>query len=420
MSYFFKEMGDHVTEANAIDLEGNEQQSMDKSFSSQLLSFITPFTAPKDEQRMNYFTHRFGGACESILLMQLLVYLNAKDLCLLSQTNKFFSNLCKSPQLWGHLYWKDFLPELQQERLSSRAQLPPLHHSGQSNTSYEQISSESNPIRQVEKSQYLARVNDVFGNINSFEKTRAEMSNEANRRYRVEVMENVIDLTQIRILPVLSVGSVFLTVILVCEQVDGHIEAPIWYCFIPLVALFVYLAASICMLNVVYRNRQNSASILKSLWRNLDSVVKDILFREGHPQQERFNTFSVTLASFCISLSIAQLILIALKLSTYSATQSMSNANWAAVLLPIWIFFALFCLMPAYQRLGGFRLQLQAHLACMLAFWVPLVIFAICLAVKLQTKSGRLSIALILVPIWVVEGIAILFSALFLIIGIVR
>ena len=146
----------------------------------------------------------------------------------------------------------------------------------------------------------------------------------------------------------------------------------------------------------------------------MDSSIKAI-FREGqHPQQQQQSRFAVALTLALLVLSALQVALIIVKVLQYP------TLNWSVILLPLWLFFSLFCALPCLQRAGNFRIQSNAFLGCMALFWVPFAIFFICLAVKLQTSNTNLRISLFLIPMWIVEGLAILFSVIFLTSGIIR
>ena len=126
--------------------------------------------------------------------------------------------------------------------------------------------------------------------------------------------------------------------------------------------------------------------------------------------------FGVALFNSFLVISALQLLLIILKL-----TSALSSVNWAAVLVPLWMFFGFFCVLPCCQELGNFRMDPVVYLGCMVMFWVPFVVFFVSLAVKLQTRdSHRIRIALIFIPMWIIEGMVMLLNLFYLVVGIIR
>ena len=125
--------------------------------------------------------------------------------------------------------------------------------------------------------------------------------------------------------------------------------------------------------------------------------------------------FGVALFNSFLLLSALQLALIVIKI-----TSQFTFINWGAVLSPLWLFLAFFCVLPCCQDVGNFRMDPVLYFGCMLVLWVPFVIFFICLAVKLQTRDPRISIALIFVPMWVIEGFFMVLNVVYLAVGIMR
>ena len=125
--------------------------------------------------------------------------------------------------------------------------------------------------------------------------------------------------------------------------------------------------------------------------------------------------FAVISFNCFLLLSAVQLTLIILKISS-----QFTSINWSAVLLPLWIILGFFCVLPCCQDVGKFRMDPALYLGCMVLFWAPLVIFFVCLAVKLQTKNSHIRVALMFVPLWIIEGIVILLNMFYLFAGIIR
>lgn len=60
------------------------------------------------------FTLHMGGAADYLLKMNILIYLNARELCILSLTSRYMNNICQSPFLWSSLYFRDFIHDDEQ------------------------------------------------------------------------------------------------------------------------------------------------------------------------------------------------------------------------------------------------------------------------------------------------------------------
>ena len=111
---------------------------------------------------------------------------------------------------------------------------------------------------------------------------------QAARQNRVEIYEDILDFTQMKVLPPLVFCCLFLTVFLLCQYFDGSLRIPIWACFIPAFSMILYAAPSVFIIKIIYKHQFMSDSLLKGLYGNLDSMLKLLLFREGQqPRQIR-------------------------------------------------------------------------------------------------------------------------------------
>jgi len=364
--------------------------------------------------------------------MNILLYLNSKDLCILSTTSRYFQFVCQTPTLWTSLYHKDFIQDYSCDGNTNptrstnsnifNLQLTSLLSSHASSSTlrttnrYQPIVTAPSESERIPKSVYLQRLNEVNERINNFEKDRQRIDLEAAHASRVEYVENLLDIIHVRILPVFCCLSIFLSTLLVCQQIDGQMIIPLWSCFTPFVLFIFYF--SLCIYNVrqVHGHQYDSHSILKGLWLNFDSILKPII-QDNQNQQPYFAIYFILLLLLLSTLQIAMIIL---KISTYQPVNILNRVNWAIIMLPLWLFLGIFCVLPCFQRRIGFQMRSQGYLTCMFIFWVPVTIFFVCLSVKLQTNDHRLQIALILMPFWIIEGIALLCSLVFLIFGIIR
>ena len=123
---------------------------------------------------------------------------------------------------------------------------------------------------------------------------------------------------------------------------------------------------------------------------------------------------AVNLFALIVILSLIQAVLIILRLSP-----SISNFSWGIVFIPIWIYFFLFCLLPLPST---FEVDPSVFMLCTICFWIPLLIFFILLAIKLDCyqNANNIKYVYILIPFWIIEGIILLMSIFFIIGSIYR
>lgn len=242
------------------------------------------------------------------------------------------------------------------------------------------------------------------------------MQAEALRSARVHSLEDILDLTQVRLILPLIIGCIFLTIILLCQRIDG-LDISYWMCFIPLLVALLYTVLSFRVLQVVRKHQFSASHILRGLWTNFRSPLV-FIYQEllGSQMSAVYGTIAL------LVLCILQVMLVATKLSP-STPQDIRDhfLPWGVVFIPIWLCFALYCALPVAFR----SIDPGAFVASIVLFYVPLFVFFVCLTVKLvgeqhHTGHRRIRLALMLIPFWILEALILLGSLMFLISGIDR
>jgi hypothetical protein len=347
---------------------------------------------------------QLGGTVDTILTMHILVFLNAEDLALLSATNKYFNHLSRSAMLWDILYRRDFMLE-DPERRDSATQIVPRPY-GQSIPSII-VTATGTPTVSYSKQNYLHRHHEYHQRIDRAKEDDQQAQQEAARSLRKRAIEQFLDFTQVRLLGPIFIGSIFLTIILYCQRVDG-LDIAYWMCFLPLLIALFYTLLSVILLYCVNINAYSPTHFLRGLWMDFRGPLVFIY-------QEILNSHRRLLYGFCwfLVLCILEVMLVATKLSP-STPDSIRTTYlpWAVVFLPIWICLVLYCAIPfTVPELDG-----GVFVSTIVMFYVPLLVFFVCLTVKLtgeeegHSHHAKIRLALMLIPFWIIEGCMLLGS----------
>eukprot|EP01032_Pedospumella_encystans_P014369 gene14369-16506_t len=243
-----------------------------------------------------------------------------------------------------------------------------------------------------------------------------EAQEETLRAARVRCVENFLDLTQVRVIIPLILASVILTITLFARKVDGS-EIAYWVCFVPLLVALVYVALSFYLLKVLHRYEGSPKLILRGIWDNFRGPVM-FVYQEILGAHLRL----VYAVLGLLAVFIIQVLLVATKLSSTTPNELQEHyLPWPVVFIPIWLCLVLYCALPVFVR----NIDAGAFLSLMCLFVVPTLIFFVCLTVKLSgaqnnSPQRKIRLALMLIPFWILEGVILLGSLLFLLIGIHR
>ena len=349
---------------------------------------------------------QLGGAVDEILVMNILVYLNAGELASLSLTNRYFCKLCQTTIIWNALYRRDFIIDdsMEQSETASQLSLRPTLHS---------LITTHPTITSYTKTLYIRRFNEYNQRIEHAKEEAQQSIIAARHSARVHIIENILDITQIRILSSLFIGSIILTIILFCQKIDG-LKISYWLCFLPLLISFLYILLSLLLLRYLEIYNTSTTNYLRGLYTNFRSPL-NFIYQEVCNRQKSL----LYLIILFIIISIIQILLIIFKLSpTIIVGLNHHSFSWSMVFIPIWLLLLLYCCLPC---LTG-NIEAGPYIATIILFYIPILIYFICLCIKLtgiddNSSYRKMRLALILIPFWVIEGCFMLGTLAFFIFG---
>mmetsp|Transcript_3481 Transcript_3481/g.5428 ORF Transcript_3481/g.5428 Transcript_3481/m.5428 type:complete len:580 (-) Transcript_3481:1325-3064(-) len=372
-----------------------------------------------------------GGAAEHILVMQIFIYLTSEDLCKVAATARVFNRLAESPVLWTLLYKKDFIvtgatadnSEVIERDSISLMSLPLSLNNTVNNTAAthttaigEGVGGSAGGQLLYNKAAYIRRYNEFSQRIVQAKEDTRQVKLDAVRAGRISCIEDALDFTQIRLMAPLFLAGVFVSSVLFCQKLDGEIKISFWLCFTPLFISMGYVIISLVTLTTISNNQFSSNSLLRGVWANAKGPLVSF-------HREVINGKKWIFRGVCgaLGLVVIQIMLVAAKLQPSTPDSIQNNLSWGLVFVPLWLFFLATMVLPLLTDF----VDTAMHLFIVVVFLIPLMIFFICLAVKLnaQEKEDRpgeenMRFALILMPFWVIEGIAMVGSLFFLSAGI--
>lgn len=352
--------------------------------------------------------YRLGGQCEYIIILQILTYLDSRDLCLIGATCRFLHRLHTAPLLWTTLYKYNFVPfyhPFEADQVdgvdTSVTWLPRSPSSHISQASSADIYS---------KSLYQRRYEEFRTRILSNKKDRLRLEFEVHRIDQVSNIEKFLDFTQVRVLPPLTMCSLFLSLVLYCQKVDGVLNISIWACALPLGISFIYLLLNLIAMKIVFDRQFSVDSILRGLWTNMRGPLV-FIYRDVFGEQK----YGMVLLLSILSMMALQVGLVVVKLSQYIPDDFRKKLYWGIVFIPIWIFFAGYCILP----IALLKVDHPLFFLSLVVLWVPFFILFVCLAVKLD-QVNNIAMALIFIPFYVIEGAILVSSFTVLVVGLYR
>lgn len=402
------------------------------------ITILDPSTSPPSLARFEI--PGLGGATDDIFLSLVYLYLTAKDLCILSQSSRYFRDITSKAKVWTSLFNRDFfyhdvsfstvIMTRPLPRSSIAGYLPlignnhlsPILSSGQPNAISSSIAS-----REMTKLQYIEQYKTM--------KIRTNEKTQQNRSFQRSIntdrikrhTEQFLEITQIRIMIPLPFAASFISLLLVGLKYSGY-DISIWFCSIPVLFYLIYILACGIVAWYVKRNEFDHNSVCYGLWPMFQGPV-ELCFPRNN---SRSSVLVTALFVFVIILCILEVLLITLKMSLSpqpGGSQSYStniNVSWAAAFTPLWVVFGLFCLLPLSGLLRA-ESGYDWWQAGLILVWIPFFIFAVCLVVKLSyedagdyDKANNIRLALVMMPFWVFEGIVMLTSLAFLCDGCIK
>jgi hypothetical protein len=364
---------------------------------------ITPFEIPI-----------LGGATEQIFVSKIYPYLTASDLCSLSRCSKFFLYSTSAAKVWNNLMMRDFLiPEV-----TSESDTASINSIGRNSTSYLSSTFPTDlVIHNKAKIAYLKQFNYMQTRTRMKKLTNDSFDKTAKLDQQRSRFERILDIANIFLLIPLPFYTAFLSLLLISMKFDGYVISP-WWCAFPVIVLFVYVLVCTIISMIVYYYQDRGNHPCSRLWNNMYSPLKTLFVDILHHASPYITLLVIAVYLLCF----LQILLITMKLS-YSSDSSMSqHLPWAVVFLPIWCLLSLYCIAPVL----GLIEDASVFTVGAGMVWSPILVFTICLAVKLTreeqdgSRSHRMRLALIFIPFWVIEG-AIMVGSLFVLLqGLVR
>jgi hypothetical protein len=352
-----------------------------------------------------------GGVGEQLLSTLVFAYLSASDLREVALVSNFFHRLSKVSQLWLELQRNDFSIPPQFGQSAPLGSIGALTNSDQSQ---EDIS---------EKEKYARRLKERKERYEHAKELVVYQEKERRRLIRVRVVQTFLDVTQYRIMVVLPIVTTFASMILFALKYDG-LDISIWACAAPLLFYFVYMFLSSIIACLVYKQRASANRVFGGMWFDLRGPLKR-LYADVLNESPRMARFTALIFYLCFM----QIILVAAKLHLKESAQQKDDDavkdisaqfNWAIVFVPIWMLLLVFCISPLVGCFRHSGMALFFNLG--LVVWIPIVIVAVCLTVKLNgqdahTDAGGMRLALIFIPFWFVEGATMIAGFAFLCMG---
>lgn len=343
-----------------------------------------------------------GGIGEQLFTTHILIYLNMTELCAVSQASKFFHRASQVSFIWESLLEDDFrLPLLISATTASDTISTRNGATGTDNLSA--------------KAKYAQRLRERNQCYQQAQEAATRTKVERKRSLRVRTIQKFLDATQFKIMIPLPIITLFVSIILTCLYFDGF-DVPVWSCAAPLLFYFVYLLLSMAVACYVYQQQSNAASVLEGLWQDMRGPLKSV-YTDALRETPKLAIYGLIIVLICA----IQVVLVTLKIYFEKEAPESSlyvSMGWAVTFTPIWLLFILYCIAPLIGCFHGTR---SNFIPGLLFVWVPLLIFLICLTVKLTAEENhqpaQIRLALILLPFWCIEGLAMLSSLGYMLLG---
>ncbi|RYH28312.1 hypothetical protein EON65_12680 [archaeon] len=332
-----------------------------------------------------------SGSLDYLMRSNILTCLQSHEICMIGSTCKYFQHLCAQPSIWHTLYKRDFLP-LDTMVTQTR------------NTIIAAADS---------RAMYLTRYQEYKTRVSRSKEEAKQIERNVRRSVLVGRIERLIDITQVRLCGPLLLASLFLSIILFCQKVDG-LAISYWSCAVPLAVSILYVMGSMCFLRYIQRQEFNATSVFRSLWSYVRGPLPS-MYKSGLGE----SCVMLSLCMFLLVCLLVQLGLLVVKLSLYIPRSFRNDLSWSLVFLPVWIFFVLFWVIQCTK----YRLEAPVFIGTLIMFWMPFLILFVCLTIKLEYKNdgkGAIRLAFMLIPFYVIEGFFMLWSAVALIIAYLR
>jgi hypothetical protein len=358
-----------------------------------------------------------GGATEELLVAHIFVFLNATELSTLASCSKYFGRITSTPKLWTNLLKIDFLLDSTEDNSSSSSNNTSSHRPQaqryglfslsealggfRNHASANSLPTSLAPSNTTPKSYYIRKYKDVHNRIQGKREEKALYYRSVATHYKVSRIEWFLDLSLVRMLIPLPLLTIFASLLMIGLYYDG-VGVPMWVCAVPVLFLFFYFFICVLMMFVVFNNRYRAGSSLAGIWGRLNCPIKTF-YQDVFHESRKLISFAV----FGILLGLLQVLLLAVKLSVHvTPTKIRQHLEWGIVFLPLWLLMAMYCISPAIR----FITDRALYFSILFFLWGPLFISGVCVGVMLDgedhhNKEGNIRLALIFMPLWVIEGL---------------
>ena len=226
-------------------------------------------------------------------------------------------------------------------------------------------------------------------------------------------MGKLMDLLQVYIYIPLVVISILVFVVLLALKLDNSVQVTYWVVFSPLMLLFGYTLGCMALSSVVLHNVYNSSSIFRGLGEHISTPV--------HFLMKEAPTAGKICAGVGILLCLVGCITLCMKLS------GMVSFHWAFVFFPAWLILFLFCTTPCVGLIEDAGMFVLVGVLG----WVPAFTLFLCLTLRLAAVEGQplasgsfhyenIRMAAMFIPLWIIEGVAMLAALIFFCLAIYR
>jgi hypothetical protein len=337
---------------------------------------------------------RLSLPMDSFFIIQVATYLYAVDLLSVSRISKHFNAISKQPLIWQYYAYRDFqLPISKPNVLQNNTKKGP--QSGGKKETDENIT-----IQQQYMNHYQQYKQKILNN-----KTETiDVEYEVKRVALSQYVGNLIDISQFRLATPTVFASIFLSITLFCQKVDG-LNIPYWSCAIPATIGCLYVIFSFIMIKKIHDENYNSKSIFKGMF---DELAGPLVYT--YKDSYYYSSESMWYTIIMISLTILQLLFLIIKLSSFIPMSTREDFSWGLVFLPMWIYRVVF--WYSFFQLDEDEPEEEGlWYAMLIGFWIPFVIFFICLTIKLEYNDdgkGHIRLVYMLIPFFLIEGMILL------------
>jgi hypothetical protein len=236
-----------IVDYHSVDLEAHEEPR--SSISTIGASIVVERTRQISEAKLSEYDAfinsnicLLGGSMEILFVAKILPYLNSIELNGVSSTSTFFKRVSKHPILWDVLFLHDFDLDYHHNRPTEETLKPPHLYKTKTN--------------------YIRRYKDLSTKIKRSKEEKHQFELNLLRQDRVTTIEKILDFTQVRLVMPLLLCSIFVSIVLFTQKVDG-LPISYWVCSIPILTGVTYLAICVVVVKIMYSSQYSTTSLVR-------------------------------------------------------------------------------------------------------------------------------------------------------------